>query len=126
MPYLSWERYAELGGSAYDAEGFPAAESRAESYIDAWTLGRARIDGKREPFADEVARATFAVVESLPGIDAAEESAAGGVSSFSNGTDTVSFTAPTEGATVAEVLAKRRALAALPVELVSACAAYNR
>lgn len=121
--YIDFETYAAYGGQLAQGD-FDAALPWARSWLDAITLGRLR-NGVPSAWATEVELAMVALVDATPTVRA--EQAGQVVSSFSNGQDSFGFvTAAAEAgmsptyASVADYVVRL-----LPVELVSACAAYN-
>lgn len=129
---MTYGEYRELGG-ALDEGSFAAAEPRAEMLLDGWTLNRLRsgrvvADLEQAGEYRKVGVATAWLVDRMEGIERAREARAGGteVTSFDNGVNSFSFAGGAQGeATAAEASAYREVCRMLPVELVSACAAYN-
>lgn len=121
--YIDYQSYVSLGGQLTEGD-FDAALPWARSWLDALTLGRLRA-GVPAAWSNEVELAMAALVDATPTIRA--EQAGQVVSSFSNGQDSFGFvTAAAEAgmsptyASVADYVVRL-----LPVELASACAAYN-
>lgn len=111
--YLSYEQYAKMGGKLPEQD-YQMAERKARALLDYWTLGRIK---RLEEIPEEVELAMFEVIERIgPAFDGN-----GGVSSFSNGVNTVSFDAS------ADVRGELYDLvtAILPVELISAAVHFN-
>lgn len=112
--YLSYEDYAAMGGKLPEGQEYENAERKARALLDAWTLDRIR---RLDEVPEEVELAMFEVIERIgPAFDGN-----GGVSSFSNGVNTVSFNAS------ADVRGELYDLVAaiLPVELISAAVHFN-
>lgn len=130
--YVTYEEYGELGG-ALDERSFAAAEPRAEMLLDGWTLnrlksGRAVADLEQMGEYRKVKVAMAWLVDQMQGIERARKAKSEGteVTSFNNGVNSFSFGGGASGeATAAEASAYREVCRMLPVELVSACAAYN-
>lgn len=130
--YVTYEEYRELGG-ALDEKSFAAAEPRAETLLDSWTLNRLkseRVVADLEQTGEyrKVKVAMAWLVGQMQGIDRARKAKSEGteVTSFNNGVNSFSFGGGASGeATAAEASAYHEACRMLPVELVSACAAYN-
>lgn len=129
---MTYEEYGELGG-ALDEKSFAAAEPRAEMLLDGWTLNRLKSERVVADLVQtgeyrKVKVATAWLVDRIQGIERAREAKSGGteVTSFSNGVNSFSFGGGAPGeATAAEASAYHEVCRMLPVELVSACAAYN-
>lgn len=129
---MTYEEYRELGG-ALDEKSFATAEPRAEMLLDGWTLnrlksGRVVADLERTGEYRKVKVAMAWLVGRMQGIERAREARSEGteVTSFSNGVNSFSFGGGAPGeATAAEASAYREVCGMLPVELVSACVAYN-
>lgn len=121
--YIDYQSYVSLGGQLAEGD-FDAALPWAESWLDALTLGRLRA-GVPEAWSREVSLAMVALVDATP--TARAEQAGQVVTSFSNGQNSFSFAASAAEAGMSPTLASVAAyvLRLLPVELVSACAAYN-
>ena len=112
MQYLTYEEYAELGGAAVDAAGFPAAERKARALMDDWTMNRVRETcASTEDVPGCVKEAMAVAVDALPGLSGER------VASFSNGQD--SFTFDTARDECAELYDECCAL--LPASLTSRC-----
>lgn len=112
--YLSYEDYAAMGGKLPDGQEYENAERRARALLDAWTLDRIK---RLDEIPGEVELAMFEVIERIgPAFDGN-----GGVSSFSNGVNTVSFNAS------ADVRGELYDLvtAILPVDLISAAVSFD-
>lgn len=128
--YLTYDEYTAMGGSSVQEVYWPEAEARAESVMDAATLGRLRLtDWSR--WADRVRRAMFVTIESLPALDAAYSAAVKGsrpLTSFSNGVNSLGFGSQTaeEARDAAHAALYAEIAALLPVELVSSAVSYNR
>lgn len=113
MAYLTFERYADLGGRA-DKAAFGVSSIRAEAMLNEWTLGRLESWKPGDPVVE------LALVEI---IDAIGDGGGREVASFSNGVNTVSF-AKSSGGPMGELY--DRVCAILPVELVSTAVRYAR
>lgn len=129
--YLYYDEYVELGGHEFTDDAFSDAEVRAELILDDLTLNRLReLDWRSFDWARRVKRAMTVAVDSLPALDSAFSSdvaGGAGLSSFSNGVDSFSFSSSNEAGeyeTVRGSLAGRL-VAILPVELCSACVGWN-
>ena len=130
--YLTFEEYRELGG-ALDEKSFAVAEPRAEMLLDGWTLNRLkseRVVADLEQMGEyqKVKVAMAWVVDQMQGIEKARKAKSEGteVTSFDNGVNSFSFGGGASSeATAAEASAYHEVCRMLPVELVSACAAYN-
>lgn len=130
--YLAFEEYRELGG-ALDEKSFAAAEPRAEMLLDGWTLNRLkseRVVADLEQMGEyqKVKVAMAWLVDQMQGIEKARRAKSEGteVTSFNNGVNSFSFGGGASSeATAAEASAYHEVCRMLPVELVSACAAYN-
>ena len=130
--YLTFEEYSGLGG-ALDEKSFAVAEPRAEMLLDGWTLNRlkservvADLEQTGEYRKVKVAMAWLA--DQVQGIEKARKAKSEGVevTSFNNGVNSFSFGGGASGeATAAEASAYHEVCRMLPVELVSACVAYN-
>lgn len=112
--YLTHERYAAMGGMLPEGAEYENAERKARALLDDWTLGRVkRLD---EP-TEEVELAMFEIIGRIgPAFDGN-----GGVSSFSNGVNSVSFNAS------ADVRGELYDIVEniLPVELISAAVHFD-
>lgn len=130
--YLTFEEYGELGG-ALDEKSFAVAEPRAEMLLDSWTLNRLKSEGVVADLGQtgeyrKVEVAMARLVDQMQGIEKARKAKSEGteVTSFNNGVNSFSFGGGASGeATAAEASAYHEVCRMLPVELVSACAAYN-
>lgn len=130
--YLTFEEYGELGG-ALDGKSFAVAEPRAEMLLDGWTLNRLKservaADLEQTGECRKVKVAMAWLVDRMQGIERAREAKSEGteVTSFDNGVNSFSFGGGASGeATAAEASAYHEVCRMLPVELVSACVAYN-
>ena len=115
---MTFEEYREAGGRL-DAFAFEAALPDAEALLREATQGR--IAEREWPeFAEEVARARVVAIEAASAIAselASRLSGAAPLKSFSNAVDASRSTA--KSAAVSAIVS------ALPVELCSACVAYN-
>ena len=130
--YVTYEEYRALGG-VLDEKSFAAAEPRAEMLLDGWTLNRlkservvADLDQMGEYQKVKVAMAWL--VDQMQGIEKARKAKSEGteVTSFNNGVNSFSFGGGASSeATAAEASAYHEVSRMLPVELVSACVAYN-
>lgn len=111
--YLSYERYAEMGGKLPE-EDYEIAERKARALLDDWTLDRIK---RLDEVPEEVELAMFEVIERIgPAFDGN-----GGVASFSNGVNSVSFNASADvRGELYDIVA-----AILPVELISAAVHFN-
>lgn len=101
-------------GGRLPEEQYPIAERKARALLDDWTLDRIK---RLDEIPEEVELAMFEVIERIgPAFDGN-----GGVSSFSNGVNSVSFNAS------ADVRGELYDLvtAILPVELISAAVHFN-
>lgn len=129
---MTYGEYRELGGSL-DEESFAAAEPRAEMLLDGWTLdrlksGRAVADLEQTGGYRKVKVAMAWLVDQMQAIERARRAKSEGteVTSFDNGVNSFSFGGGASGeTTAAEASAYHVVCTILPVELVSACAAYN-
>lgn len=129
---MTYEEYRALGG-VLDEKSFAAAEPRAEMLLDGWTLNRlkservvADLDQMGEYQKVKVAMAWL--VDQMQGIEKARKAKSEGteVTSFNNGVNSFSFGGGASSeATAAEASAYHEVSRMLPVELVSACVAYN-
>lgn len=129
--YLTYDEYQAMGGTL-DEKEFSGAEIYAETLLDSMTLGRIKNDKSEKPdgYEKAVKAAMFIIVNRVKDIRAAFQASATGsnVTSYSNGTDSFGF-----GGTASNAAANNPALAAtydevatlLPIELISACVAYN-
>lgn len=106
MAYLTFERYADLGGTA-DAATFQLLDTRAELLLGEWTAGRLAAWPKGDVPVE------VALVEI---IDAVQDGGGREVTSFSNGVDSFSF-ASSGGGPYGDLY--DRVCAILPAELVS-------
>lgn len=130
--YLTFGEYRELGG-ALDEKSFAVAEPRAEMLLDGWTLNRLkseRVVADLEQMGEyrKVKVAMAWLVDQMQGIEKARKAKSEGteVTSFNNGVNSFSFGGGAPGeATAAEASAYHEVCRMLPVELVSACVAYN-
>lgn len=130
--YVTYGEYGELGGTL-DEKSFAAAEPRAEMLLDGWTLNRLkseRVVADLEQMGEyrKVKVAMAWLVDQMQGIERARRAKSDGteVTGFNNGVNSFSFGGGASGeATAAEASAYREVCRMLPVELVSACAAYN-
>nr|UVX80496.1 MAG: Protein of unknown function (DUF3199) [Bacteriophage sp.] len=130
--HLTFEEYRGLGG-ALDEESFAAAEPGAEMLLDGWTLdrlksGRVVADLEQTGEYRKVKVAMARLVDRMQGIERARKAKSEGteVTSFDNGVNSFSFGGGASGeATAAEASAYHEVCRMLPVELVSACVAYN-
>lgn len=130
--YLTFEEYGGLGG-ALDEKDFAAAEPRAEMLLDGWTLDRLKservvADLEQTGGYRKVKVAMAWLVDRMQGIERARKAKSEGteVTSFNNGVNSFSFGGGAPGeATAAEASAYHEVCRMLPVELVSACVAYN-
>ena len=112
--YLSYEDYAAMGGKLPEGREYENAERKARALLDDWTMGRVkRMD---EP-TEEVELAMFEIIGRIgPAFDGN-----GGVSSFSNGVNSVGFNASADvRGELYDIVA-----AILPVELISAAVHFN-
>lgn len=124
--YLPYEHYAAMGGSAFPDDSYPAAELRAEWFLDGLTLNRLRnVDWVK--WAGEVERAMFLIVEALPSLDESYESGLNSsrLSSFSNGVNSFTFNGSDSDDDGAVASLAREVQSVLPVELCSACVRFN-
>lgn len=129
---MTYEEYRELGG-ALDEKSFAAAGPRAEMLLDDWTLNRLKsgtavADLEQTGGYRKVKVAAAWLVDQMQGIERARKAKSEGteVTSFNNGVNSFSFGGGAPGeATAAEASAYHEVCRMLPVELVSACAAYN-
>ena len=130
--HLTFEEYGELGG-ALDEKGFATAEPRAEMLLDGWTLNRLkseRVVADLEQTGEyrNVKVALAWLVDQMQGIERARKAKSEGteVTSFNNGVNSFSFGGGASSeATAAEASAYHEVCRMLPVDLVSACVAYN-
>ena len=130
--YVTYEEYSELGGTL-DEKSFAAAEPRAEMLLDSWTLNRLkseRVVADLEQMGEyqKVKVAMAWLVDQMQGIEKARKAKSEGteVTSFNNGVNSFSFGGGASSeATAAEASAYHEVCGMLPVELVSACVAYN-
>lgn len=111
--YLSFEEYVEMGGTMDEAD-YPTAERRARALLDDWTLGRVK---RMDEVPEEVELAMYEIIEH---IDEAM-SVGDGLSSFSNGVNSLSYDASHSAAGDLYSLVS----SILPVELISAAVRYN-
>lgn len=112
--YLSYEDYAAMGGKLPEGADYDSAERKARALLDAWTLDRIK---RLDEVPEEVELAMFELIERIgPAFDGN-----GGISSFSNGVNTVSFDAS------ADVRGELYDLvtAILPVDLISAAVSFD-
>lgn len=112
--YLSYERYAAMGGKLPEGAEYEHAERKARALLDDWTLGRVK---RLDEVPEEVELAMFEIIGRIgPAFDGN-----GGVSSFSNGVNSVSFNAS------ADVRGELYDIVAsiLPVELISAAVHFD-
>lgn len=106
--YLTYEQYAELGGSASEAD-FPALERRARYKLDYWTLDRLKAyESVPEQWAEAVAMAMTDIIDTLPNLGGER------VTSFSNGVNSFGFADMSE-----EDELYFRVVEILPIDLVS-------
>lgn len=121
--YTDYQTYAALGGQLGE-DAFDAALPWARSWLDALTLGRLRA-GVPQAWSNEVELAMVALVDATPAVRA--EQAGQVVTSFSNGQDSFGFasSAAEAGGSPTYASVADYVVRLLPVELVSACAAYN-
>lgn len=131
--YLDYETYKAMGGTLAEAD-FTAQESYAGLLLDHWTLNRLKspqvIDYlKAQGLYESVGRAMYALVGYVPSIQSARSSYASGseVTSFNNGVNSFSFGGATgsDSITTAERAAYSDVCRLLPVDLISACVAFN-
>lgn len=132
MSYVAYAEYKELGGTLTEEE-FNAQEPRAEIMFDGWTLNRLKSERVVEDLkqAGDWRKVTVAMcwlTDQMQGIEKARKAKSEGaeVTSFNNGVNSFSFGGvATSEATAAEASAYHEVCRMLPVELVSACVAYN-
>lgn len=121
--YIDYATYRAYGGTM-DETSFDMAYPWAKSWLDAITHGRLTTVAW-STWSTEVELSMVALVDATDAVRA--EQAGQVVTSFSNGQDSYSFAASAaeagESPTYASVAAYVTRI--LPVELVSACAAYN-
>lgn len=129
--YLTYEEYQAMGGTLDETE-FSGAEIYAETLLDSMTLGRIKNDKSMKPadYEKAIKASVFVIVNRVKDIRAAFQASATGsnVASYSNGTDSFGFdrTAANAAANNAAIAATYDEIATiLPVELISACVAYN-
>lgn len=119
MPYLDYETYAALGGTVPEDE-FYVAEGWAEAWLDLWTLNRLHV----VDWSEWEHRVQLVMTRLVDGrADAMAQEGATPLASFSNGRDSFTFADPEANTALAAL--NRYAVDVLPVELVSACVAYN-
>ncbi len=126
--YLDYETYAELGGSLEEGR-FAQLEPTAETILDNWTLNRLRSeevapDGN---VPQSVHVAMRVLVDALPAIEDADQGAmsAQQLTSFSNGVTSLGFDSERSQGERALSNAYNAVTRVLPIELCSACTAYN-
>lgn len=130
--YISYEEYKQGGGKLTEDE-FNVQEPRAEMLLDNWTLNRLkseRVVADLEQMGEyqKVKVAMAWLVDQMQGIEKARKAKSEGteVTSFNNGVNSFSFGGGASSeATAAEASAYHEVCRMLPVELVSACVAYN-
>lgn len=112
MAYIEYNRYAELGGKATEAD-FPALEVRARYVLDYWTLDRLK-DGVPEEWKEAVELCMVEIIDNMP------DTASDRVTSFSNGVNSFGFADEST-----EDRLHAFCVRILPVELCSAVVAYE-
>lgn len=128
MAYLGYDRYVELGGSAYGEDGFDAAEARAELILDNVTMDRLHsMDWSR--WEGRIETCMVITIETLPMLESAYTTDVSGASiySFSNDVNTIYFNENT-GSLVEDALSTlvTELQSLLPVELCSTCVRWGR
>lgn len=119
--YLSYERYAAMGGTMPEGAEYERAERKARALLDDWTLGRVK---RLDAVPEEVELAMFEIIQSIDQATGGVGGITGNVGSFSNGVNSVSFTgASSASATRGELYDLVTAI--LPVELVSAAVSFD-
>lgn len=106
--YLDYATYQTMSLSPVSASDFAILEPEAETYVDDWTYGRARL---LVSHTEAVQRVVAKVVDGLKSITGEQ------VSSYSNGTDSWSFVKPTNEQQITRL--HSMALRLLPLDLVS-------
>lgn len=136
MAYIELSEYQANGGTL-DEEGFTRELRGAEALFNHWTLNRLKspqvvADLKSAGDWDAVLYALTALIDRMQGIREGSKAVASGsvVTSFSNGVNSFSFGggASANGSAAvsdAEKEAYAHVARLLPVELISACVAYN-
>ena len=123
---MTYEEYKAAGGKLEQA-AFEAALPDAEALLREVTQGR--IAEREWPeFAEEVARARVIAVEAAGAVasdQASRLSGAAPLKSFSNGVNSFGFASVDASQSTAKRAAASAIVSALPVELCSACVAYN-
>lgn len=123
---MTYEEYKAAGGKL-EQTAFEAALPDAEALLREVTQGR--IAEREWPeFAEEVARARVIAVEAAGAVasdQASRLSGAAPLKSFSNGVNTFGFASVDASRSTAKSAAVSAIVSALPVELCSACVAYN-
>lgn len=123
---MTYEEYKAAGGKLGQA-AFEAALPDAEALLREVTQGR--IAEREWPeFAEEVARARVVAIEAASAIAselASRLSGAAPLRSFSNGVNSFGFASVDASQSTAKRAAAAAIVSALPVELCSACVAYN-
>lgn len=132
MAYISYEEY-KLGGGKLAEDEFNVQEPRAEIMLDGWTLNRLKSERVVEDLkqAGDWRKVTVVMgwlTDQMQGIEKARKAKSEGteVTSFNNGVNSFSFGGGASSEeTAAEASAYHEVCRMLPVELVSACVAYN-
>ncbi len=123
---MTYEEYKAAGGKLEQA-AFEAALPDAEALLREVTQGR--IAEREWPeFAEEVARARVIAIEAAGAVasdQASRLSGAAPLKSFSNGVNSFGFASVDASQSTAKRAAASAIVSALPVELCSACVAYN-
>lgn len=130
--YISYEEYQQGGGKLTEEE-FNVQEPRAEIMLDGWTLNRLKSERVVEDLKQtgewwKVTVVMGWLTDQMQGIEKARKAKSEGteVTSFNNGVNSFSFGGGASSeATAAEASAYHEVCRMLPVELVSACVAYN-